>query len=728
MPLNLPLSGFASVSKSIWEARRAWATAIAASGCVLSMRFLGLLQPFELSALDWLFRLRPPEASDPRITLVTIDDRDIQQTGKWPLSDETLARLLAEIRRYEPRAIGLDIYRDIAVGAGQEELEQVFTTTPQLIGIEKLPDKVSPGISPPETLATRNQIGFNNVIVDQDSRVRRSILFWYVENQVHSSFALQLAMRYLQAEGIELKPSPQNPVDFMLGSQVFIPLTPNAGGYVGVDAGGYQILAQPRQNPNSFARVSMTDLLNGDVEPEVLRDRIVLIGSTAVSLKDFFYTSTSQGSRGSAQPIAGVELHGHLISQILSAAMDGRSLLRVWPESLEVAWIIAWAMLGVGLSWRLRHSRWLLLWLLLAASGLLGICYGAFLLAAWIPLVPSLLTFWGGSLAIIVHTAHLQVELKKSKEFLNSVINTIPDPVFVKDQYHRWIVLNEAFCRFVGRSREELLEQTDFAIFPKDQAQRFWEQDAHTFATGDETETEEALTNTLGKIYHIATKRSLHHDAAGNLFLVGVIHDITQRKHMEVELRRKAEELIRTNAELRQQENRLLHLAYHDSLTGLPNRDYFETHLHEITAQPLPPERLAALLFLDLDGFKRINDTYGHALGNLLLKAVARRLSGCLRSSDIVARFGGDEFVVLLPAIPSTPDVLVVAEKLIDALTQPFALEEQTIQITTSIGISVFPQDGTNPRDLLEKADFAMYQAKQEGKNRYQLAETVQII
>lgn len=722
MPFNPLPSRFAAVPKRIWHTRRAWATAIAASGCVLGVRLLGMLQPFELAALDWLYRVQPAEPADPRIILVTIDDQDIQQVGKWPLSDETLAIVLEEIRLQQPRAIGLDIYRDISVGQGSERLAQIFATTPNLIGIEKIPDRISPGISPPTVLAAQKQIGFNNVIVDADGRVRRSVLLWNVDGKNHRSFALQLALRYLEAEGITLQPSPQSPTNFVLGTQEFVRLRANGGGYVRVDAGGYQIMAQPRQNSQAFDTISLTELLSGNADPALFRDRIVLVGSTAVSLKDFFYTSTSRGQQGSAYPMAGVELQGHLISQVLSAAMDGRSLLRVWPEPLEITWIIVWALLGVGVSWRLRHSRWLLLWLLAIASGLVGFCYGAFLLASWIPLVPPLMTFWGGSLAIIVHTARLQEELKKSKEFLNSVINTIPDPVFVKDQKHRWIVLNEAFCRFVGYPRQKLLDQTDFAIFPQDQAQRFWEQDDYTFKTGDETETEEALTNTMGKIYHIATKRSLHRDAAGNLFLVGVIHDITQRKHIEVELRRKAEELIRTNDELRQQENRLLHLAYHDSLTELPNRDYFETHLHEIISRSHAPDRLTALLFLDLDGFKGINDTYGHTMGNMLLKAVARRLTGSLRSSDMVARFGGDEFVVLLPAIPSTQDIIIVAEKLIDALTQPFALEEQTLRVTTSLGISIFPQDGTTPRELLEKADFAMYQAKHQGKNRYWLA------
>ncbi|NJM62408.1 MAG: diguanylate cyclase, partial [Oscillatoriales cyanobacterium RU_3_3] len=208
-----------------------------------------------------------------------------------------------------------------------------------------------------------------------------------------------------------------------------------------------------------------------------------------------------------------------------------------------------------------------------------------------------------------------------------------------------------------------------------------------------------------GVTHLIATKRSLHKDAAGNLFLVGVIRDITERKRLEEALKQK-------NAELS-------HQAYHDVLTGLPNRQMFYERLNQSLEKASVNDELVALLFLDLDGFKLINDTLGHTAGDLLLKAVADRLKKCLRGSDTISRLGGDEFTVILPGIPGKSDAAKVAEKIRDAIVQPFVLEENTVSITTSIGISFYPLDATKPDVLIKNADGAMYRAKEFGKNQY---------
>ncbi|MBD2019934.1 GGDEF domain-containing protein, partial [Leptolyngbya sp. FACHB-36] len=125
--------------------------------------------------------------------------------------------------------------------------------------------------------------------------------------------------------------------------------------------------------------------------------------------------------------------------------------------------------------------------------------------------------------------------------------------------------------------------------------------------------------------------------------------------------------------------------------------------------------------FLDLDGFKLINDTQGHDVGDLLLKAVARRLTGSLRGSDTVSRLGGDEFTVILPAIPTAQDAARVADKILATLAQPFEFHHHSIFVTTSIGISIYPQNGTDVETLVKDADMAMYRAKELGKNCYQV-------
>lgn len=165
---------------------------------------------------------------------------------------------------------------------------------------------------------------------------------------------------------------------------------------------------------------------------------------------------------------------------------------------------------------------------------------------------------------------------------------------------------------------------------------------------------------------------------------------------------------------------RVEYLAYHDGLTGLPNRSLFSKLLSQSIQQAQRYERKLAVLFLDLDRFKQINDTLGHDAGDDLLKEVAKRLRESLRESDTVARLGGDEFVVLVPELEDEKYCATVAQKILSNVAHPFILVGQEFRVTASIGIGVFPQDGLDEQTLKKNADVAMYKAKQEGKNNYQ--------
>jgi len=165
---------------------------------------------------------------------------------------------------------------------------------------------------------------------------------------------------------------------------------------------------------------------------------------------------------------------------------------------------------------------------------------------------------------------------------------------------------------------------------------------------------------------------------------------------------------------------RVEYLAFHDSLTDLPNRAIFSRLLVQGIQQVRRYNRRLALLFLDLDRFKAINDSLGHEAGDELLQEVAKRLKNAVRESDIVARLGGDEFVVLLPEIDETTRIVPVADKVLAAVAKPFTLAGQELRITASIGISVYPDDGDDEQTLMKRADTAMYHAKSEGKNNFQ--------
>jgi len=163
------------------------------------------------------------------------------------------------------------------------------------------------------------------------------------------------------------------------------------------------------------------------------------------------------------------------------------------------------------------------------------------------------------------------------------------------------------------------------------------------------------------------------------------------------------------------------HLAYHDALTGLPNRPLFIDRLIVSLAQASRTDQKLAVFFLDLDRFKDINDSIGHSTGDALLKSVAERIRRCVREGDTVARFGGDEFTLLIPRIDHVEDAAKIAQKILETLKIPFSIAEHELFVSTSIGISVYPTDGADPETLVRNADTAMYRAKDQGRDNYQL-------
>lgn len=194
---------------------------------------------------------------------------------------------------------------------------------------------------------------------------------------------------------------------------------------------------------------------------------------------------------------------------------------------------------------------------------------------------------------------------------------------------------------------------------------------------------------------------------------------------LENKVNERTRELEQVNRRLKTREKQLESLAHHDPLTGLPNRLSFEMRISETLSNADSITEHPALLLLDLDGFKPINDRHGHDIGDDLLRIVGRRLQRCVRSNDVVARLGGDEFIILLEHVHNVGELHTIAEGIIQALSQPITLETLELQVSASIGIAVFPYDGEEQRSLLRRADQAMYRAKLAGKKRYEMAEGV---
>ncbi|HAA33330.1 MAG TPA: adenylate/guanylate cyclase domain-containing protein [Cyanobacteria bacterium UBA8553] len=410
------------LQKQIWEWRGVWTVAPTVAGMVIALRFLGWLQPWEWAALDQSFRWRPLEPIDQRIVIVGISEEDLKKAAQWPIPDAVLAKLLEKIKAQNPRAIGLDLYRDLPVEPGNADLVKVFQTTPNLIGIEKI-DVQNPNsaVAPPPVLNKLDQVGFNNVVVDPDGKQRRVLLYLEKKGNVVASFSMRLAGLYLDAQKLVPQAVKSDPNAFQWGKGIFERFKADDGGYVRVDDAGYQILLNYRGPARSFRTVSMTDVLENKIPGEWGRDRIIMIGSTATSLNDFFYTPYSGDRITTPERTPGVEVLANITSQLISTALDGRPLIKTWSEPVEILWIVLWSTVGAVLSWQSRYaggvgklSFYRGFATVMAGGILLGSTYVAFLGGWWIPVVPPILALSGSAIAITAYIARTAREIRKA--------------------------------------------------------------------------------------------------------------------------------------------------------------------------------------------------------------------------------------------------------------------------------------------------------------------------
>ncbi|MCS6812756.1 MAG: EAL domain-containing protein [Cyanobacteria bacterium] len=354
------------------------------TGVTVAVRAWGGLQPWELAVYDMLSRLYSPKSFDPRLLVVAITEADIQGENRWPLSDQTLARVIARLQHYQPRVIGLDLHRNVPQPPGTDALQQQLQAK-NLFTIEKLGDPRQDGIPAPPGFP-KARVGFNDFLRDPDNVVRRNLLYAYQGDQQFYSLSLRLALAYLAQHGHTLSVTPNT---LAIGQVNFRLLEKQSGGYHNLEAIGYQIMITP---PKTIIReVTVTQVLTGDVNPAWIRDKIVLIGSTAPSLKDLFQTSYSNRSDQDEDKIPGVALHAQLVRQLLGIVLDRDPLVWYWPEWGELLWIWVAAFTGGAIAWRFRHP--ILIGSLGAGTiaGIIGTAVVGFSMAGWIPVVSPML-------------------------------------------------------------------------------------------------------------------------------------------------------------------------------------------------------------------------------------------------------------------------------------------------------------------------------------------------
>ena len=323
------------------------------------------------------------------------------------------------------------------------------------------------------------------------------------------------------------------------------------------------------------------------------------------------------------------------------------------------------------------------------------------------PIMDALGTSIQGGVAL-EQLALSERELKKQRGFLKTLVNTIPDLVWLKDPDGIYLTCNERFEQFFGATERQIVGKTDYDFVDAELADSFRANDRRAMINNAPTVNEEWIPFASDGHYELleTTKTPMLDEEGVLVGVLGVGHDITHNRAMQQQL-----------------EN----LAHYDALTSLPNRILLAERLQQAMAQAQEHGTLLAVAYLDLDGFKLVNDSFGHDTGDQLLVDLSQRFVETLRDGDTIARIGGDEFVVALLDFSTRKECAQVLDRLLAAAAEPIVVNDTWVRVSASVGVTFFPQkDEVDADQLLRQADQAMYQAKQTGKNRYHVFDIEQ--
>jgi diguanylate cyclase (GGDEF)-like protein/PAS domain S-box-containing protein len=320
---------------------------------------------------------------------------------------------------------------------------------------------------------------------------------------------------------------------------------------------------------------------------------------------------------------------------------------------------------------------------------------------ALLPTIPAVIGF---ALIVIALVLRNSIELRRfqmERHLLRTFLDHIPDNVFFKDRDSRFLRISRSLASYFGLANPaQAVGKTDADFFSSEHAGRALADEQEILRSGKPLAgLEEKETWPDGhESWVLTTKVPLLNHRGQVIGTMGVSHDITDRKEAEA---------------------RIHYMALHDALTGLPNRTLLHDRLAQAIALAARNQKSVAVLMLDLDRFKNVNDSLGHFTGDRLLQAASLRLRSCLRDSDIVGRMGGDEFVICLPEVATDADIESVAAKILSSFSPSFQVDGQDLRMTASIGISRYPLDGEKPETLLQTADAAMYEAKKKARGSW---------
>jgi CHASE2 domain-containing sensor protein len=386
---------------------------------LLGLRQVGGFEPLELKAFDQMTQKRAPLDPDPRLLIVGFSSDDIQKLNQGSPTGETLDTVLSKLESYQPKVIGLDFFRDRPVEPGHQKLLTHIKNSSRIVPICTVGTNKVKFVPPPAGVEAQNatvrennlesvpppagvepeNAGFTDIPEDGDGLIRRNLLVVTPDAestcQTPASFGFQLALNYLN---IQPKFTPEG---MQVGKTLFKRLETDSGGYQGIDANGFQILLNYRSGKNVAQQVSLSDVLGDRIQPSWVKNRIILIGSTAPSSQDIRDTPYSDGKQDDSGKMPGVTIHAQMVSQVLDAASGVRPLFWFLPEWGEILLFVGSAIVGSSLAWYIRRPVILVFAGTLTLAMLFGISFGIFLLGGWIPVITPAIAFLinGGSVA-----------------------------------------------------------------------------------------------------------------------------------------------------------------------------------------------------------------------------------------------------------------------------------------------------------------------------------------
>lgn len=437
---------------------------------VTGLKTLGVLQSVELFSFDSLTRLHPDLGLDPRILIVGVSEADLQTYG-WPLSDQVVAETLATVQQHRPKVIGLDLYRNTPQPPGRNALSRQLNAD-NVIAIMNVGQGPETGEVPPPLGVPQERVGFNDLTIDPDGVLRRSLLFVSAPERSYYAFALRVVLKSLREAQ---QPFRYDKDTLYLNNRPLDRLDQGSGGYQTIDNRGYQILTRYRSRTVPASTLTINQVLKGQFDPQLMRGKVVLIGTTAASLKDEFYTPYSADERGDFTQ-SGVVIHAQIVSQLLDvAAGQETAVYRFLPQWGEFLGLVGWTVLAGSLAWKVRQPMVLLLSGGLLLVGVVGIGWGSLSALIWLPVgEPALGCLLAGGLVMMQKALYRSTHdglthLPGRDIFLEQVQRALliqsDEPVFIAFlDINRFKLINQSLGHAVGDrmllTMAERLQQT----------------------------------------------------------------------------------------------------------------------------------------------------------------------------------------------------------------------------------------------------------------------------